>query len=67
MSRYLRFATAGTQFCIVMALCTLGGVWLDNRLGLMPLFTIVGALLGMAGAMTSLILSVLGSERKKET
>ncbi|MGH7162121.1 MAG: AtpZ/AtpI family protein [Planctomycetota bacterium] len=65
LRRYLRFAAAGTQFCIVMALFTLGGIWLDGKVrDLRPLFTILGAALGMAFAMTSLIVQVLRSTRK---
>lgn len=65
MGRYLRYATAGTQFCIIMTLFTLGGVWLDGKLeGLRPLFTVLGALAGMAAAMTVLVLDVTRSERK---
>ncbi|NJN14108.1 MAG: hypothetical protein HC813_00085 [Planctomycetes bacterium] len=35
MGRYLRYASAGTQLCIVVTLFTLGGVWLDREVGTM--------------------------------
>jgi len=67
LKNYLRYASAGTQFCVVMTLFTLGGVWLDGKFeGLRPLFTILGALLGMVGAMTSLILNVLRNEQRRK-
>jgi len=46
-----------------MTLFTLGGVWLDGKAETDPLFTILGALLGMAGATTNLVLQVLRSDR----
>jgi hypothetical protein len=49
-----------------MTLFTLGGVWLDGKVeAVRPLFTVLGALAGMAAAMTGLILDVTRSERKK--
>ena len=60
LNRYLRFAGAGTQFAILIAAFTLGGKWLDDELTNLkpPLFTVLGALLGMALAMYLLIRSV---------
>lgn len=64
MQRYLRFAAAGTQFAVVITLFTLGGVWLDSKVErFRPLFTILGALLGMAGATAALVLQVFGSKK----
>lgn len=37
-------------FALAVALWALGGVWLDRRLGTLPLFTVVGTLAGMATA-----------------
>ena len=56
----MRFAGAGTQFAITIAALTLGGKWLDGKLTNLkpPLFTVLGALLGMALAMYLLIRSV---------
>jgi F0F1-type ATP synthase assembly protein I len=51
--------TAGVQFAAALVLFTLGGVWLDRRIeSLSPLFTILGLLLGFAGATTSLYFKV---------
>lgn len=63
MQRYLRFATAGTQFAVTIVLLVLGGRWLDGRHpGSEPLFTILGALLGIGGATYNLIRQVLSSK-----
>ncbi len=57
----------GIQFGFTIALFTLGGVWLDGKVeSVRPLFTVLGMLLGFAGATTSLIYQVLGPKKKKE-
>ena len=38
----------GITFALVLVGAALGGVWLDRRLGTMPLCTIVGTFAGMA-------------------
>ena len=56
----------GIQYGVVIALFTLGGIWLDGKApGLSPLFTILGVLLGFAGATTSLIFQVTGPRKRK--
>lgn len=45
----------GFQFAASVAVLTLGGYWLDGRVGSLPLFTILGALLGFAGGTYSLV------------
>jgi hypothetical protein len=40
----------GVTFALVITVSALGGVWLDKRLGTMPLATLVGTLGGMAWA-----------------
>lgn len=37
----------GITFAVAVVLFALGGVWLDRRFGLMPLFTLIGTFLGM--------------------
>jgi len=64
--RYLRYASAGTQLGIVVVLFTLGGLWLDGKVpSLSPLFTILGAVLGAVGGMTSLVVQVSRIEKRK--
>jgi len=55
----------GIQYGVVIALFTLGGIWLDGKVPrLRPLFTILGVLLGFAGATASLIFQVSPRKRK---
>jgi len=66
MRRYLRFSTAGTQFALTIVLCVLGGRWLDGKFpGRAPLFTVLGALLGISASTYTLIRQVLGGTKKK--
>ena len=43
---YLKFAHVGTQFALFVAGGVLGGWWLDGKLGVTPLFTLIGTLVG---------------------
>lgn len=40
--------TVGITFALTLTACVFLGVWIDGRLGTMPLFTVTGTLLGMA-------------------
>jgi hypothetical protein len=52
---YLRYSGLGLQMAGVIIACVLGGRWLDGRLAWkFPLFTLLGALLGITGAMVFL-------------
>jgi F0F1-type ATP synthase assembly protein I len=44
-----------TSVCGAMVLPAIGGMWLDNKLGLTPILTLTGLLLGMVGGLTMLI------------
>ena len=61
--KYLRFAGVGVQFALTVLLLTLLGIWLDERLGTGPLFTVVLLLLGFVGATWSLVHQVLGPDK----
>ncbi|MHC4937596.1 MAG: AtpZ/AtpI family protein [Planctomycetota bacterium] len=63
--RYLRFLGVGMQYGLSIALFTWAGTWLDAKLSLSPLFTLLGFLLGFVGGTVSLIYEVLGSNKKK--
>lgn len=63
---WLRYAGVGVQFGAAITLFTLVGVWLDRRYpSLDPLFTLIGAGVGILGGMATLIYEVLGNDRKK--
>ncbi|MCB0794623.1 MAG: AtpZ/AtpI family protein [Flavobacteriales bacterium] len=52
---YLRFSALGFQMIGMVLAGVLGGNWLDGRITLgFPLFTLVGSLLGITGAMVFL-------------
>ena len=55
---YARYLHLGVQFCIWMACGVLGGWWLDGQTGMLPLFTVIGTLLGMSAAIYTLYRSV---------
>ena len=63
----LRYAGAGLEFCVTVALLTLLGVWLDGRFGTSPLLTLVLAFVGFAAATWALVRSVFpaGSASQK--
>ena len=49
---YLRFSGLGVQMAGVILAGVLGGRWLDERIGWkFPVLTLLGALLGITGAM----------------
>lgn len=39
--------TVAITFAVTVTLCLLGGLWLDRRLGVMPLFTLIGLVVGL--------------------
>ena len=66
-----RFLGIGLQFAGGIIFFTLGGVALDRWLGLMPLFTIVGTLLGTALSFVNVYIKLQAdidaeARRKKE-
>ena len=52
---WMRYSTVGMEFIIIVGLFIGGGLWLDKRLGLMPLFTLIGSVAGFAGGLYRLI------------
>lgn len=49
--RYTRFAGLGFTFMILIGVFTLGGYGLDRLFGTVPLFLLVGMVIGFAGAL----------------
>ena len=56
--------SVGLQFGATLTILVLIGVWADDKLDLSPLFTVIGALVGIVGGMASVIYGVLGSNKK---
>ena len=53
-----RYAGLGLQFTATVGLLALAGYWLDGKLGTLPLFLLLGVLLGFLGAMVSIVRQV---------
>ena len=71
MGEGYRFLGVGLQFAGGIIFFTLGGVALDRWLGLMPLFTIVGTLVGTALSFVNMYIKLQAdidaeARRKKE-
>jgi F0F1-type ATP synthase assembly protein I len=60
---WLRYSTAGIQFCLMFGLFVGLGWWADARLGWSPWLTIVGCFVGMSAA-TYLLIRETSSKRK---
>ena len=46
-SNLLRYAALGTELLVILGLAVWGGLWLDGKTGLTPLFLIVLPLAGL--------------------
>ncbi len=55
----------GWQFCVAIALFCGAGYWLDQRLGTLPAFTVVGAVLAMV-AIVGLVLQVSADAQARQ-
>ncbi|HPG39252.1 MAG TPA: AtpZ/AtpI family protein [bacterium] len=54
----------GIQFAVAVGLCMAGGYWLDKKLGTIPLFFILGVLLGASAGFLNIYRTVY-SEKKE--
>ncbi len=63
LAQDLRFAHVGFEFFVAVVAFTLGGYWLDRRLGTGVLFTLTGLALGFAGGLYSLYTALFPPER----
>ena len=55
---YARFVGLGFTFMIIIAALTAGGYLLDRLFGTLPLFLLVGLLVGFGAALTYLFVSL---------
>jgi hypothetical protein len=51
------------QFFVGVGLFTFGGIWLDQKLGTLVLFTLLGLFLGFAGALRSIYSDIYGEKK----
>ena len=65
-----KYVSYGLTFAGGVIVFTLGGLWVDRRLGVVPLFTVagtlVGAVLGFLSVYRRLEAERLGQRRKKD-
>lgn len=61
-----QYTALGTEFVITFGLIVAGGYWLDRRLGMLPVWTLIAAGLGFAGAMYRLVRSARDLDRRAQ-
>lgn len=61
--QWMQYATVGTEFAVTFAVFLGLGLAVDRAAGTLPAFTLVGMVLGFAGALYRLIRAVLGAGR----
>ncbi len=57
-SSVMRYVSFGTELLVILGLAVWGGLWLDERLKLSPLFLIALPLIGLVVVFTRLIRSL---------
>jgi F0F1-type ATP synthase assembly protein I len=62
----MKFAASGMEFILTFGLLLAGGILLDNRLGTMPAFTLVGGALGFSAAMYRLVREARQAQRDEQ-
>jgi len=60
---YLRYSSAGMQLVVAAGLGGLAGWWLDEKVGLSPVFLVLGIFLGFGAGIYSLYVSLFGRGR----
>lgn len=62
-----RFSGHGLTIAVSTGLFLAAGWWVDGRVGTQPLFTILGALMGAAGGLYSMVQHLVLIPRAKES
>lgn len=62
------YIDTGLRFGLSIVLCFLGGLWLDRKTGLTPLFMLCGIMFGAVAGFYNLYRSMMGHQKgtKKE-
>ncbi len=55
VNAFIAYSTAGLQLALILILFVYGGFKLDERLGTMPVFVVVGAMAGMGAGLYNLL------------
>lgn len=62
----LIYLDLGFRFALTIVVCFFGGYWLDKKLSTLPLFLILGALVGLAGGFLTVYRAVFPTNSKKD-
>lgn len=62
----VQFFDVGIQFAIAIGLCLAGGYWLDKKLGTLPLFIILGTLLGASAGFLNIYRAVYTEKKNNK-
>lgn len=55
VNAFIAYSTAGLQLALILILFVYGGFKLDERLGTMPVFVMIGAVAGMGAGLYNLL------------
>jgi len=62
----LIYIDLGFRFALTILVCVFGGYWLDTKLSTLPLFIILGALIGTAGGFLTVYRAVFPSKNNQK-
>lgn len=60
-----QYVDLGLQFALAILLCTGGGYWLDSKMNTLPLFLILGLLLGATSGFITIYRAVYSKGKEK--
>ena len=67
IGKYLRYSYLGTQLFVSVGLLTYGGLCLDREVGTVPLFTLIGLVLGFSAGFYSVYKTLFPPNARKRT
>ena len=66
VGKYLRYSYLGMQLFVSVGLCTYGGLWLDRKVDVLPLFTLLGLALGFSAGFYSVYKDLFPSRSRPQ-
>ena len=67
LRKYLRHSYLGTQFFVSIALFTGLGYWVDQKLCVLPAFTVIGLIVGFSGGAYSVYRELFPPTKSSES
>jgi F0F1-type ATP synthase assembly protein I len=61
-----KYIDLGLQFAVAIALCVFAGYYLDNKINTLPLFTIIGIILGATTGLLNIYRTVYPSKKRED-